>query len=156
MARYDGSTHQQCRGGCATLVENHGSMYCKPCAEVRRAERYAAMPKENWDGETFLFSDSKGIYFDDRRALIEYLKEHPGESVQSLHLIICEPNLAEEIDGNEHFSDQLHEDGEISAELEAAFEALNEVIRKEPPLSWSPGSVVAIVDLSAAPTGHDK
>jgi hypothetical protein len=64
--------------------------------------------------------------------------------------------LAEEIDGNEHFSDQLHEDGEISAELEAAFEALNEVIRKEPPLSWSPGSVVAIVDLSAAPTGHDK
>ena len=157
MARYDGSTHQQCRGGCGTLVENHGSMHCKACAEVNRAEKYAAMQKEIWDGETFLYSDSKDIYFNDRECLLNYLTEHPDDTIESLDLIICEPNMAEEIDGNEHFCDQLSEDGEISAELEAAFEALNEVIRKEPPLSWSPGNTAAIVELiAAAPTGDDK
>lgn len=57
---------------------------------------------------------------------------------ENLRLLICEANYPREIDGSDHFSDDLPEDGELPSVLEAAFEALNEVIKKQPPLSWSP------------------
>lgn len=147
MARFDGSTHSRCKGGCGELVPHRGSNYCKACTEVRRIAGYRAMPKQIWDGETFLYSDAREVYFQGREELAEYLGDHPDVTLDSLHLVICEPIMASEIDGNEHFGDELHEDGEISPELAAAFDALNAVIRKEPPLSWSSGDYAAIVTL---------
>lgn len=54
------------------------------------------------------------------------------------------PNMPCEIAPAEVFSDDLPEDGEIRDEqLVAAFDLLNEMIRKSEPLSWSQSEFAA-------------
>ncbi|PVX86438.1 hypothetical protein [Paraburkholderia unamae] len=151
LARYASCTHVRC--DCGTLVHK-GWMACDACREKKDIERYAALPKVEWNGDGFIYSDACDRYFQSYEEVVDYLRDaiadDPEFTVESLRLMICEPNMAREIDGNEHFSDDLPEDGEIPPELEAAFEALNAVIRKQPPLSWSPGKNAAIVTIDPA------
>lgn len=150
MARYDGATHRNCTtDGCGTLIEIN-SLYCPACLGLRRVAKYNAMTKVGWDDTTPLYSDSRQIYFMSRSDLIDHLREHPEDTVDSLQLIICDPNEASELDPAEIFSDEVPEDGEVPNELAEAFEALNAVIRACPPLSWSPGSEAAIVTIDPA------
>ncbi|AMP15525.1 hypothetical protein CPter291_3288 [Collimonas pratensis] len=86
-----------------------------------------------------LFSDATDEYFRDLSEAEDHAFDN-GMSLPELRLIICEPTYAREIDGNDHFCDDLPEDGELPAEISNAFDALNEAIRKcGTPLSWSPG-----------------
>ena len=62
---------------------------------------------------------------------------------EELRVVICEPNYASEIDGADIFCDDLPPDGELPSELQEAFDALNAVIKKTGPLSWSAGKYVA-------------
>ncbi|MGN6589324.1 MAG: hypothetical protein ACTHKE_03430 [Sphingomicrobium sp.] len=148
LARYASCTHVRC--ACGGLAEKPWTA-CDPCRVKNDIERYNRMPKREWDGSTMLYSDAADRYFQDYEEVVDHLRdradEDPPITVDDLRLTICEPNIAREIDGNDHFCDDLPEDGEIPAELEAAFEALNAVIRKLPPLSWSPGKTAAIVEI---------
>ncbi|WP_422421830.1 hypothetical protein [Pseudomonas sp. GZD-222] len=57
-----------------------------------------------------------------------------GDNLADLKLVFCTPNYPKQIDPNDHFCDDLSEDGEINDDqLFAAFELLNEMIRKSPP-----------------------
>ncbi|WP_321953149.1 hypothetical protein [Paraburkholderia bannensis] len=151
LARYASCTHVRCDCGALALK---GWTACEECRHKKDIERYAALPKVEWSGKDFLYSDACDRYFRDYQELIDYVREaiaeDPSFSVDNLRLMICEPNMAREIDGSEHFSDDLCEDGEIPPELEAAFEALNAVIRKQAPLSWSPGKQAATVTIDPA------
>lgn len=148
LARYASCTHVRC--ACGALAEKPWTA-CDDCRIKNDIARYDAREKREWDGSTMLYSDAHDRYYQDYSELVDHLldvrDEYPGTTVDDLRLLICEPNRAREIDGNEHFCDDLAEDGEISAALQAAFDALNEAIRTEPPLSWSPGKYAAIVNI---------
>jgi hypothetical protein len=136
MARYDGSTHKVC--DCGEIVHQHNAV-CRKCADARSLAKYAAMERRPWDGDAMLFSDATDEYFRDLSEAKDCASDN-GMSLAELRLIICEPTFAREIDGNDHFCDDLPEDGELPAEISDAFDALNEAIRNcKTPLSWSPG-----------------
>lgn len=151
MARWSSCTHVRCQ--CGGLAERHWTA-CPDCRAKKAAERYAAMPKVEWNGGSFVYSDSHDRYFQDYDELVDYIRDLRADdssvTVDDLRLIICEPNMAREIDGGDHFGDDLPEDGELPDELQQAIDALNAVIRKQPPLSWSPGKQAAIVTIAAA------
>lgn len=141
-ARYDGSTHRLC--SCGEVIEKQG--YCRPCADKKEAEKFAAMERKEWDGTTPLCLYHADRYFWDIDELTDYCEENEVQPDQ-LNLVICEPIYAREIDPNEYYHDDLPEDGEVDSELEAAFEELNKLIRESKPiLSWMPGKFAAIVE----------
>ena len=143
MARYDGSTHRQCEKNPAHPVYETGN-YCRACRDEQMQAKFDALPRKEWDGDTPLVVFDDDRYFFDAESLRDYLQDE-GIAPADIQLVFCVPTHAREIDPNEHFCDDLPEDGEVSAELCAAFEALNAIIRKEPPLSWSEGKVAAVL-----------
>jgi hypothetical protein len=140
MARYDGSTHGVC--GCGAVVEKN-YIRCNPCRAVAERERYLALTKQEWDGSTPLYSNSHDRYFMGLEDLVDMLDEDEYcTTVDDLRLIICKPNYARQIE-SDHWCDDLPEDGDLPSEMQDSMEAFNEVIRRQPPLSWSPGKFAA-------------
>lgn len=144
MARYCGSTHQKCHD-CDEDVAKR-SIRCDACAELHVNARFAALERLPWDGNSYITMFDGDLFFSDFDELAYHIEEHAC-TVESLMLMHCRPNYPSTIDPDDHFCDDLPEDGEVSDALRVAFEALNDVIRKEPPLSWSMGKVA--VELSA-------
>lgn len=142
MARYHGATHRQCDNPNHPPYELRG--YCLACSDERSAARFGAMPKVEWDGKTPLALHDTDCYFFDEEELRDYLLDN-DIALEDARLVICKPNMASEIEPDEHYSDDLPEDGEVGAELRAAFDALNEAIRREKPMSWSPGKTAAVL-----------
>ncbi|EPB0511887.1 hypothetical protein ACRABS_002154 [Salmonella enterica subsp. enterica] len=89
--------------------------YCEACRDERQQALYMAMERQPWDGDTILHLHNTDVYFQDLESI------------------------------RDHFCDDLPEDGELPSELQEAFDRLNEVIRKSPPLSWFPGEIAAIL-----------
>ena len=139
-ARHDGCTHVYC-GYCNSLIPKSGLTICKDCEEKKAIERYNAMPRKTWDRETPLYSESNDEYFQDEDDLNDFIEEHEC-SIESLRLIICEPNRFRMLDFS-FFEDDTVDDGELPAELEAAIDVLNAVVESLPPVSWSPGKYAA-------------
>ncbi|MNJ35195.1 hypothetical protein D3C77_299250 [compost metagenome] len=137
VARYSGSTHRLCKNN-PDHPAHPTNRWCDVCRNERLAAQFAAMPRRIWSGEPITDFDGDGYFFDE-----EDLRDHILEydiDLAGLKLVFCTPNYPSEIDPNDHFIDDLPEDGEINDDqLLAAFELLNEMIRKSPPLSWSPG-----------------
>ncbi len=147
MARYCGATHFVCECGG---IHDRQYTKCETCRNADRLARYQAMPERPWDGEAPLYSDAADQYFFSSEELVEYVIDEPDRTYESLRLKLCKPNYARQLDGSEYFSDDLPEDGELPDALESAFDALNEVIRQQGPLSWSP--VAARPTLDSLPT----
>lgn len=143
MARYCGCTHVACRD-CGAETERRWT-HCEACRDKNTTARYAALERLPWDGTSFITMFDGDLYFSDFEALSEHIAESDS-TIESLMLMHCKPNHPSTIDPGDHFCDDLPEDGEVSDALRVAFEALNDVIRKEPPLSWSMGKVA--VELS--------
>ena len=139
-ARYQGCTHLYC-ASCNAIIPRDGLSVCKDCEEKNDVEKYNAMPRKAWDRETPLYSESNDEYFQDEDDLNYFIEEHEC-SIESLRLIICEPNRFRMLDCS-FFEDDTVDDVELPAELEAAVEALNAVIETLPPVSWSPGKYAA-------------
>lgn len=141
MARFDGATHRQCKENPEHPIHSVRG-YCSVCHEEERSQVFAKKPFKVWNGEPLVpFDDDR--YFFDEDSLLDYLLDEEID-VADLRLCICEPNMPHEIDPADHFCDDLPEDGEIrDGDLLAAFELLNEMIRKSEPLSWSEGKYAA-------------
>lgn len=141
LARYCGATHRRCDAHPEHQIYEVNS-YCKECHQQRRQAKFAAMPIKEWAGEPLVIFDGDQYFFDED-SLRDYLIES-DIALADLQLCICEPNYPSQIDPADHFCDDLPEDGEIRDEqLVAAFELLNEMIRKSEPLSWSEGKFAA-------------
>ncbi|KPB64284.1 putative prophage PSSB64-02 [Pseudomonas amygdali pv. myricae] len=105
-------------------------------------ERFLKMEIKDWADEPLVIYDGD-TYFFDSDALRDYLLES-DEDPEKVRLCICEPNMPREIDPADYFCDDLPEDGELNDDqLMAAFDLVNEMIRKSGPLSWSQGGYVA-------------
>lgn len=151
-ARYDGCTHVACER-CGKPVRK-GWLACDECREKREAEKYAALERKEWDGEGMIYSDSHDQYFDcweDVDDLIDELSG-PGSpvTIESLRLLICEPQYAREVD-TDYWSDDLPEDGDLPPDIEEALEEFNAVIRNHrEPLSWIPGKYAVRIPLKTS------
>lgn len=155
LARWASCTHVRC--ACGALARKSWTA-CDECRERNDIARYAALPKVEWDGKSFIYSDAADRYFSDYDDLVDFIRDgrddSPDLKPDDLRLMICEPNMPGEIDPDDYFADDLPEDGEVPNELRDAVEALNAVIRKSPPLSWSPGKKAAIVTVDPADLGE--
>lgn len=136
MARYCGSTHKRC-DKCGGVVEK--SSWCNPCHAKGRQEKFASYPRKAWDGVAPICMFDGDTYFFSADELADYCSDH-NVKASELQLVFCEPNFARPLEPEDHFADELPEDGDVPGDIAAAFAALNEVIaaHKEP-LSWSPG-----------------
>ncbi len=139
-ARYRGCTHKYC-ASCNAIIPRDGLSICADCKEKNKEKRYNAMPRKPWDRETPLYSEEHDEYFFSEDDLNDFIEEHEL-SIESLRLIICEPNRFRALD-YDFFDDDTADDLELPAELEAAIDALNAVIESLPPASWSPGKYAA-------------
>ncbi len=152
MARYDGSTHKQCE--CGRIAEK-SYIRCEACRSKADIEKFKARPVKVWDSEAFLYSDAHDKYFQDLESLIDYLSDYDEDdkyTLEDLRLIICEPNMAREVE-SDFWCDDLPEDGDLPSEMAEALRVFNEVVRRAPPLSWSPGKYAADVDAIKAAIG---
>ena len=135
LARWAGSTHRLCESCGNVFVKNS---YCEPCAKKRRDDEIASLPMREWKGEP-VYLESADEYFFEPSDFYDYCLDNdlnPKDQV----LLFVTPNYASEIDPNEHYADDLPEEGDVPAELSEAFDALNEVIRmRSSALSYSPG-----------------
>ena len=141
-ARYCGSTHRHC--DCGDVIPRNS--YCAACNRKNDIEKYRTAEKIEWDGKTPLYSQRNDAYLFDKDDLITLMEECEVTNPDELELFVCEPNYLREIE-TDQWADDLPEDGDLPAEVEAALEALNAAIRKAEPVSWSPGKFAAIVKL---------
>ena len=144
-ARYDGCTHRAC-DHCGKPARKTYTV-CDDCRELRAIEKYAARPRADWNGSDPLYSEGAERWFSDMDELRDYCEDNEA-TPSALRLVICEPVLAGAIDPNEHYSDELPEDGgNLPAEIEEAFAHLNRVINAcKTPLSWVPGQFAASLE----------
>jgi len=136
MARYDGCTHVRC-SRCGNPTEKSYTA-CQPCRSLAEQERYAAMPRAEWDGESMVYSQTLDRYFSTPGDAEDELEE--GQTLGSLRLVLCTPNRGRRIDAD-HFAEELPEDGDLPDVLTAAIAAFNAAVDEAPVLSWSPGKV---------------
>lgn len=140
IARYDGSTHvvcDKCGGDCKKPY-----FVCESCRNKSDDEKYLKKEFKEWDGETPLVIFGTDNYFFDYNALICHCEDN-GLEIENLQLIICEPVHLPELDYRDFFHDELPEDGDLkheAPEVVEAFEVLNQVIRKQKPVSWTEGT----------------
>jgi len=147
MARYDGCTHRPCNN-CGKPVEKvTGWMLCDECRKKSDDERFAALERREWDGETPLTLFDGDEYFFERKSLDDFCEEH-GTTIGKLQLIICEPNYAHEIN-SDFYCDELPEDqslDDVAPGLAAKIDEVNAYIRETRPiLSWGPSKFAAII-----------
>jgi len=144
MARYCGSTHRYCKSNPDHPIHATNG-WCETCRTERMDKKFAEMQVRDWAGEPLVIYDGD-TYFFDADSLRDYLIDSEDEP-EDARLCICEPNMPREIDPADYFSDDLPEDGELhDDQLLAAFDLVNEMIRKSGPLSWSQGEYVARLD----------
>jgi len=148
-ARWSGCTHVRCES-CGKPTEKRYTT-CKNCREKKAIERYEARERVQWDLTRPLYSEAADEYFFDWDALIDYIDEHGG-TLESLRLVLCEPNNLRQID-EDYFCDDLSEEGELPKEVWEALEKLNDVIRAQEPVSWYPGKYAVTVGQTPASGG---
>lgn len=148
MARWAGCTHGVC--ACGNLYPR-GYTICSECRAKKERERYYAMPEAEWDGASVLYSEALDEYFTDLDDVRDALYDRPDIDPM---LVICKPNYAREIDGDDYFCDEIPEghDFESIAPKEAveALDAFNKAM-KGVVLSWSPGP-----NRTTMPTGEQE
>jgi hypothetical protein len=133
-ARYDGCTHVAC-SECGAPARKPWTK-CPECIARADIARYWAMPEAEWDGKAMLFSHASEQYFNSLEDAQDHL-EH-WQTLDSLRLIICEPNHVRPLDYDYCGDDLPDDDDEVPDAVAEAMDAFNKAI-KGVVLSWSPG-----------------
>jgi hypothetical protein len=141
-ARYSGCTHRKCRD-CDNPARKSW-LICDACRARVDREKHAGRKVEPWDGTTMLFSNAMDEYFWDAESLADELHER-GMRAEDAMIVLCDPIYPKQIDPDDYYSDELPEDGDVPEEIAKAFDALNAILEKQPPLSWYPGNVAVDV-----------
>jgi len=140
LARYAGSTHTECTE-CGTVRAKQS--WCVPCANKKSIEKFAALERKEWDGESPLCMNDGDEYFFNMDAVNDYVEENEC-SIESLNLVICKP-VAFPFLEEEYFLESLHEGAELPKEIDDLVNKINKAILELPPQCWEPGKYAAIV-----------
>lgn len=139
LARYAGCTHLTCE--CGNIMKR-GWTKCDECRHKVAVERFNKLPFREWDNKEPVCTWDGDRYFFSEDDLISYMEDDEDNMMSEIDLLICEPNPWQQID-YDYWSDGFAEndDGELPKELEDKMKEINEIIKKLPPQSWSPGNV---------------
>lgn len=132
-ARYHGCTHVRCQR-CGEITPKEYAL-CDACCNKADAERYAAMPRAKWDGETPLYSERNDRFYNTPEEASDDAME-AGVSVDDLRLVICEPVYATPL-CSDYCCDDLPYDADLPDEIADAIDAFNEAVAGVI-LSWRP------------------
>ncbi|MFA7253850.1 MAG: hypothetical protein WC107_04805, partial [Patescibacteria group bacterium] len=77
--------------------------------------------------------------------LNDYIDEHQIENIDSLRLIICEPEHLRELDAD-YWEDDLPEDAELPDSVLSALETFNASLKDAGVVGWHQGKYAAIID----------
>ena len=144
MARYASATHKRCEE-CEESIIKKNYRYCVDCIEKKDIERYSKLERKIWDGESYLHSDRDDVYFSDYDQLNDYIDEHKIENIDSLRLVICEPEYLRELD-EDYWADDLPDDTDFPESVLSALETFNAALKAAGIVSWSPGKYAAIIE----------
>jgi hypothetical protein len=144
MARYSSCTHKSCEK-CGEIHIISG--YCHACHLKKEVDRYAALPRIKWDGETPLYDEASDRWFFDA----DDIGDLTDEELAAARMVICEPVYAREIQ-EDYFCDELPNDCmlmDVDEKLADLIEVVNAYIRKrETPLSWTPGKFAVELEIT--------
>ena len=156
-ARYSGATHVRCTG-CGNAISKNS--YCNDCNEKKYTRQYLNAPRQEWDGKTPLYSETRDQWYsniddlaDDAYCFAEengYLIDGDYDHIfvfDKMRLYLGTPTKLSNVD-QDYWCDDLAEDQDLPGEILDALDALNEAIDKvnaESPCSWEPSKVVAVI-----------
>ena len=135
-ARWDGCTHLTCK--CGNDMSKSWTA-CEACREKSSHERFAALPRVEWDGKTPLNIYGTDTYFfdgDDLRDHCEEFDVHPWE----MEIVLCEPVEPYTLYADEFLEDCLPEDMDdiLPDSVHEAAKAFNEAVKEAGPFCWRP------------------
>ena len=118
---------------------------CAHCRERSEAERFAAAPREEWDGETPLYCEDTDRFIfgvDDLEQHIDELADE-GVKLDAIRLRICVPDNPSPFSMRDFLHLYLADDSEdLPAGWEDAESAVNRWIDAHSPLAWRAGHAV--------------
>jgi hypothetical protein len=132
-ARQHGCTHRSCPR-CGAEMLKHRAV-CLDCDNKMVDERYAKMPKRAPEPGEIIYSETKEKNYESVADAEEDLED--GETIDGLHLVICEPEYCRELREDE-FCDNLPDDTDLDERVVAAIAQFNKAVAGII-LSWMPG-----------------
>ena len=139
-ARWEGATHLHCKECGKPALKPY--ILCPSCADNKDKERYEKREKKEWDGKSWLYSESVEEFFEDMDEAEEYLFNEAEDdnkmTLEDLRLRICKPVYARFLD-EDYFYDALPEDSGVPEELLNAVDTFNKAIKEYGIISWEPG-----------------
>jgi len=145
LAIYANSTHKKCEKG---HIYGKSWLKCQECQEAERPSKYLQLQYKEWDKITPLNLYMTDKYFFNIDDIEEYSNEEEV-NMEDLELVVCVPNHLWRIEDNV-WEDILPEDMDLkeitSAEFRNKLKELNNIIDKEPPISWNGGKYRTSVD----------
>ena len=133
MARWSGCTHIKC--GCGNVVEK-GRIRCDSCQAKIDMEKFYALPMVEWDGTTPVCTFDDDHFFFSDSELLDWMADQEQEA--ELRIVLCEPGRLSYV-SEDHWCDDLPDDGELPDEVAAKLAELNEAIKNAPTVCWWPG-----------------
>ncbi len=133
IARYDGCTHVACKT-CGTPTEKLWTK-CKTCRSQDDLLRYEAKPSAEWNGESVLYSETLGVFYDSPEQAREDLGE--GKPLSALRLVICQPVYTTPLD-LDYWDNEVPDNWEIPNEVYQAMRAFNAAVDGIV-IAWEPG-----------------
>lgn len=132
-ARYCGATHLSCKK-CGTVHDKNKGI-CDKCYELEMLAMWCTLEKCPWDGTTPVMLHTSDEFFFDAESFLNWCADNEEEP-EGVHLVHCKPQHLRTID-EDHFADELPEDGELPQAIAEALAALNTAIRAHTePVSW--------------------
>jgi hypothetical protein len=139
-ARYHDATDFPCECGLRR-AEKHYTI-CKVCRDKAIDAKWADLLAKaiDWDGKTPLCDYDGDNYLFDENQVQDHIDNHiaEGGTVETLRLVLCEPDNGSQFEMAEFLCDSLPEDGDLDdAEIN---KVVNDWIDAHAPFSWRPTS----------------
>ena len=164
-ARFCCHTDRACEvPGCANRVKNHAFSICPECHRAQEDERWASLPRVNWDGKTPMCALGGGdeTYLWDH-ADLKYYFDDPAHTPEAARLVVCEPDNGCEFEMAEFLADHLPDDGDTESldDTEAIDKIVNAWIAEHAPYCWRPTDVAVTAEsiraaLVTRPAGSEE
>ena len=140
MARWSGCTHIKCE--CGAVREKCWTK-CEACREHGRLEHYIAMPVQDWDHDSPIYSLTYERYFFNDEQLQEFVGElfEDGADVTelSMMLITCVPQHYHQIDAEIYHDIMAEDEEDLPMEIQQAMDVFNRAVSAYvKPASWAP------------------
>jgi len=133
MARWSGATHLACK----QCGKPHEKLYthCPACRSERMATAWAKLDKRPWDGATPVTLHDGDDFFWSTQDFIDWCEDNEVEP-EGIRLVHCKPQRLSMI-GDDHFADELPEDGKLPPAIAEALKVLNAaILAHTEPVSW--------------------